>query len=152
MNIGQQGQLKHILPVAPGDLDMVFGRTRHSATLSGARRGRCGEIRDSRGRGRFRDLDELLSVDIIREIIEIIRFKSAAETDLIKAYDYLRSAGPGTGYRRRKARRKAVRMPLRCLRLDQFYAATAASCRPPRSACPVALPIRSSRWVTTDSK
>ncbi len=37
-----------------------------------------------------RDIDELLTPDDIREIIEIIRFKAIADTDLIKAYDYLR--------------------------------------------------------------
>lgn len=38
----------------------------------------------------MRDIDEMLSPDDIREIIEIIRFKAIADSDLIKAYDYLR--------------------------------------------------------------
>ena len=40
----------------------------------------------------FRDNDEILSAEDIRELIEIIRFKAIAENDLIKAYDYLRFA------------------------------------------------------------
>lgn len=38
----------------------------------------------------MRDIDEMLSPDDIREVVEIIRFKAVAESDLIKAYDYLR--------------------------------------------------------------
>lgn len=37
-----------------------------------------------------RDMDEILLSEDIREIINIIRFKIIAESDLIKAYDYLR--------------------------------------------------------------
>jgi len=40
----------------------------------------------------MRDIDEIVLPDDIREIVEIIRFKAIAETDLIKAYDYLRFA------------------------------------------------------------
>lgn len=40
----------------------------------------------------LRDPDDILSKEDIRETIEIIRFKAIAETDLIKAYDYLRLA------------------------------------------------------------
>ncbi len=40
----------------------------------------------------MRDFDEILSIVDVRELIEIIRFKAIAETDLIKAYDYLRFA------------------------------------------------------------
>lgn len=36
------------------------------------------------------DIDEALSTGDIREIIGILRFRAIAETDLIKAYDYLR--------------------------------------------------------------
>lgn len=36
------------------------------------------------------DNHEFLSTDTVREIIEIIRFKAIADTDLIKAFDYLR--------------------------------------------------------------
>ncbi len=38
------------------------------------------------------DFDEMLSPDEVREIIEIIRFKAIADSELIKAYDYLRFA------------------------------------------------------------
>lgn len=37
-----------------------------------------------------RDMDEIMSTGDVREIIGILRFKAIAETDLIKAYDYLR--------------------------------------------------------------
>lgn len=40
----------------------------------------------------MRDIDEILTPGDLREIIGIIRFKAIAETDLIKAYDYLRFA------------------------------------------------------------
>ncbi len=40
----------------------------------------------------MRDIDEILKIDDIREIVEILRFKAIAESDLIKAYDYLRFA------------------------------------------------------------
>lgn len=40
----------------------------------------------------MRDIDEILNPDDIREIIEILRFKALAESDLITAYDYLRFA------------------------------------------------------------
>ncbi len=40
----------------------------------------------------LRDPEDMLSKEDIRETIEIIRFKAIAETDLIKAYDYLRLA------------------------------------------------------------
>lgn len=39
-----------------------------------------------------RDIDEILLPDHIRELVEIIRFKAIADTDLIAAYDYLRFA------------------------------------------------------------
>lgn len=38
----------------------------------------------------MRDIDEILLPEDLREIIEILRFKAIAESDLIKAYDYLR--------------------------------------------------------------
>ncbi len=40
----------------------------------------------------IRDIDELLLPEDIRELVEIIRFHAIAESDLIKAYDYLRFA------------------------------------------------------------
>lgn len=40
----------------------------------------------------MRDIDEILNPDDIREIVEILRFRALAESDLIKAYDYLRFA------------------------------------------------------------
>ena len=39
-----------------------------------------------------RDIDELISADSVREIIEIFRFRAIGDNDLIKAYDYLRFA------------------------------------------------------------
>lgn len=39
-----------------------------------------------------RDLDEVLAHEDIRELIEILRFKAVTESDLTKAYDYLRYA------------------------------------------------------------
>lgn len=39
-----------------------------------------------------RDLDEVLAPEDIRELIEIMRFKAVTESDLTKAYDYLRFA------------------------------------------------------------
>ncbi|MCM1067309.1 MAG: ATP-binding protein [Muribaculaceae bacterium] len=38
----------------------------------------------------IRDFDEMLRPDDVRELIGILRFKAIAESDLIKAYDYLR--------------------------------------------------------------
>lgn len=92
MNIGQQGQLKAYITDYPDDPDMVFGKNEAFRNLIegiGEVDAAEIEIREAE-EAVFRDLDELLSVDNIREIIEIIRFKSIAETDLIKAYDYLR--------------------------------------------------------------
>lgn len=40
----------------------------------------------------MRDIDEILLPDDIREIVEILRFYAISESDLIKAYDYLRFA------------------------------------------------------------
>ncbi len=40
----------------------------------------------------FRDSDEILTSDDMREIIEILRFSALAQRDLITAYDYLRYA------------------------------------------------------------
>lgn len=40
----------------------------------------------------MRDIDEMLSPDQVREIIDIIRFKVIAERELTRAYDYLRFA------------------------------------------------------------
>lgn len=40
----------------------------------------------------MRDIDEILHPDDIREIVEILRFKAIAESDLTQAYDYLRFA------------------------------------------------------------
>lgn len=48
------------------------------------------ESRQIREEELMRDLDEILNPGDIREIIGIIRFKAIAESDLIKAYDYLR--------------------------------------------------------------
>ncbi len=39
-----------------------------------------------------RDLDEVLAPEDLRELIEILRFKAVTESDLTKAYDYLRYA------------------------------------------------------------
>ncbi len=40
----------------------------------------------------MRDMDEILSTAEVRELIEIIRFRAIAESDMIQAYDYLRFA------------------------------------------------------------
>lgn len=40
----------------------------------------------------IRDVDEILSADDVREMIEVIRLRAIAEGDLVKAYDYLRFA------------------------------------------------------------
>lgn len=40
----------------------------------------------------FRDTDEIITPDDMREIIEILRFSALAQRDLITAYDYLRYA------------------------------------------------------------
>lgn len=40
----------------------------------------------------IRDIDEILTTEDVREIIELIRFRAIAESELVKAYDYLRFA------------------------------------------------------------
>ncbi len=92
MNIGQQGQLKAYITGYPDDPDIAFGKNEAFQNLIEG----IGEVDNSDNEMReveeavFRDMDEILSIDNIREIIEIIRFKAIAESDLIKAYDYLR--------------------------------------------------------------
>ncbi len=92
INIGQQGQLKAYISGYPDNSDITFGKSEAFQQLIE----NIGEIdtteNESHGTEEtvFRDIDEILSVDNMREIIEIIRFKSIAETDLIKACDYLR--------------------------------------------------------------
>lgn len=92
MNIGKQGQLKGYATNFATDPEDVFGKNEAFQNLIEG----IGEVDNSDNDMReaeeavVRDIDELLSSDNIREIIEIIRFKSIAENDLIKAYDYLR--------------------------------------------------------------
>ena len=52
--------------------------------------GICDNTHDKAQEDLMRDIDEILLPDDIREIVEIMRFKAIAESDLIKAYDYLR--------------------------------------------------------------
>lgn len=94
MNIGQQGQLRGYIVGYPEDTQAPFGKSEAFANLIEA----IGEVDSSETESAavdeavVRDIDELLSVENIREIIEIIRFKSIAETELIRAFDYLRLA------------------------------------------------------------
>ncbi len=92
MNIGKQGQLKGYVTDFATDPDDIFGKNEAFQNLIEG----IGEVDNSDSEMReaeetvVRDIDELLTSDTVREIIEIIRFKSIAENDLIKAYDYLR--------------------------------------------------------------
>lgn len=89
MNIGTQGQLKGYIS-GDAEPDMVFGKNEaFQQLIEGIGETDNSEVREAE-EAVFRDIDELLSADNIREIIEIIRFKSIAENDLTKAYDYLR--------------------------------------------------------------
>lgn len=47
-----------------------------------------GDVEDA-SQNLMRDIDEMLTPDDVREIIEIIRFSAYAQSDLISAYDYL---------------------------------------------------------------
>lgn len=91
-NIGKQGQLKAYITDFTNSPDDMFDKNQAFQNLIEG----IGEVDNSDNDAHeaeesvVRDIDELLSSDNVREIIEIIRFKSIAENDLIKAYDYLR--------------------------------------------------------------
>lgn len=87
--LGKQGQLHaDIIGLSPQDYfdkNMAFATLMHSI-------GEEEEDENSDDDGLMRDFDEILSPDTLREVLEIIRFRAIAESDLIKAYDYLRFA------------------------------------------------------------
>lgn len=87
--VGKQGQLHaDIIRLSPEDYfekNMAFATLMHSI-------GEEDEDENDNDDSVMRDLDEILTPDIIREILEIIRFRAIAESDLIQAYDYLRFA------------------------------------------------------------
>ncbi len=70
----------------------------------------------------MRDIDEILSPGDMREIIGIIRFKAIAETDLIKAYDYLRFARLLARVLGDKALAEQLGTHAALLSLHQYYA------------------------------
>lgn len=92
-NIGKQGQLKaYVLGVCDNPQDHfnkhdAFCHLMHSIGVAEPQ----SEEDDEDGETMC-DVDEMLSPAEMREIIGIIRLKAIAETDLIKAYDYLRFA------------------------------------------------------------
>lgn len=91
-NIGKQGQLKAYITDFTTEPEDLFDKNKAFQNLIEG----IGEVDNGDADSHdaeeavVRDIDELLSSDNVREIIEIIRFKSIAENDLIKAYDYLR--------------------------------------------------------------
>lgn len=92
-HIGGTGQLRAYIVERTDDPDdrfdkyEAFIRLMHSLGEPGTT-----PLGDSETEEPIRDIDELLTPDDIREITGILRFHAIAETDLIKAYDYLRFA------------------------------------------------------------
>ncbi|MDE6207163.1 MAG: ATP-binding protein [Muribaculaceae bacterium] len=92
-HIGPQGTLKGAFVDYSDDMKDVFYTedTVFERLLTAI--GENGEPEDEEEfREESVDTFDLMPVETIREIIEIIRFKAISETDLIKAYDYLRFA------------------------------------------------------------
>lgn len=87
--LGKQGQLHaDIIGLSPQD---YFDKNISFATLMHAI-GEEDEDESIADESLMRDPDEILSPDTVREILDIIRFRAITETDLIRAYDYLRFA------------------------------------------------------------
>lgn len=89
IRLGKQGQLRaEITGLSPQDYfdkSAAFANLMHTIGISE-------DDENEQDDELMRDPDELLSPDTIREITEIIRFRAIAETDLTRAYDYLRLA------------------------------------------------------------
>lgn len=89
---GTQGQLRGIITRPAGPETPPFAKVDAFRYLLDA----IGELdesaREENEAELMRDMDEILTTEHVREIIEILRFKAIAETDLIKAYDILRYA------------------------------------------------------------
>lgn len=91
--IGKQGQIRAYIvgksdkPEDRFDKIEAFSRLLHTIGESGA-----SVENDAAEDELIRDFDEILSPDEVRELIEIIRFHAIADSELIKAYDYLRFA------------------------------------------------------------
>ncbi len=92
---GKQGQIRAYATAVSTDPADRFDKGEAFTTLMRAIGEGSSEATDTRliqEEELMRDIDEILTPGDVREIIDIIRFKAIAETDLIKAYDYLRFA------------------------------------------------------------
>ena len=72
--------------------------------------------------GLVRDIDELLTPDDIREIIEIIRYRAFAQNDLISAYDYLNFAAVMAAIIGDERLRERLEAHAELLKMHQYYA------------------------------
>lgn len=91
LQTGKQGQLRAYITSRSDNPDDRFDKTDAFAKLM---KGLAVDdsAPQSENEELLRDIDELLSPDEVRELIAILRFKAISESDLIKAYDYLRFA------------------------------------------------------------
>ena len=80
------------------------------------------EAGDDGEHGLVRDIDELLTPDDIREIIEIIRYRAFAQNDLISAYDYLNFAAVMAAIIGDERLRERLEAHAELLKMHQYYA------------------------------
>lgn len=90
---GKQGNIRAYVTALADDPDDKFDKTLAFVNIMKELRFNAGEEDVSASEeDMMRDIDEILLPDDIREIVEILRFRAIADSDLIKAYDYLRLA------------------------------------------------------------
>lgn len=88
---GHQGQIRaYITSRSDAPLERFDKTDAFISLMHGI--GECAVGDDPAENDMLRDIDEVISPEEVRELIAIIRFRAITDTDLIKAYDYLRFA------------------------------------------------------------